>query len=100
MKVTELSFSEIGYSEMGVFIMFYLYIDEVLVSQSSNFSEIITAIFNYYNNVVKLKPNNIIKFSNEIQDLLFGSLHGLILHQYDYFKYLDHEVQLYYGFTK
>ena len=80
--------------------MFYLYIDEVLISQSADFSEITTFIFNYYSKTVKLKPANIIKFSQDIQNLLFGSLHGLILHQYDHFTYLDHEVKIYYGYEK
>lgn len=83
-----------------MFSMFYLYIDEVLISQSKDFNEITTSIFNFYSKNVKISTKNIVKFSQDIQNLLFGSLHGLILHQYDYFKYLDHEVQLYYGFEK
>lgn len=100
MRVTELSFSEIGLTKLEVFSMFYLYIDEVLISQSKDFNEITTSIFNYYSKNFKINVNNIVQFSHDIQNLLFGSLHGLILHQYDYFKYLDHEVQLYYGFEK
>lgn len=80
--------------------MFYLYIDEVLISQSEDFNEITTSIFNYLSKNVKINVKNIVQISQDIQNLLFGSLHGLILHQYDKFDYLGHEVKLYYGYEE
>lgn len=100
MRVTELSFSEIWIVNLEGFSMFYLYIDEVLVSQTKNFSEILSYILNYYCKLVKPNARNTLDTVYEISYLVYGSLHGLILHQYDYFKYLDHEVQIYYGYEK
>lgn len=86
--------------------MFYLYIDEVLVSQSVNFNEIYDFIFDFYFDPLKaffeMKnqewfTHHYERFYEEIRNLVFTSLHGLILHHYDSFIYRDHEVKIYYG---
>lgn len=89
--------------------MFYLYIDEVLVSQSVDFNEIYDFIFDFYYDPVKefmeMKydegfTHHYEKFCNDLENLVFGSLHGLILHQFDSFIFRDHEVMIYYGFQR
>lgn len=77
--------------------MFYLYIDGLLVSSSADFSEIISAIFNYLNNIVTITRLNVVSIAKEILNLLFGSLHGLIDYQYDCFEFYDLKVEIYYG---
>lgn len=77
--------------------MFYLYIDGLLVSSSADFNEIVNSIFNFVSKHVKIKPNNVLSLSKNIQDLVFGSLHGLINYQYDSFELQGQKVEIYYG---
>lgn len=77
--------------------MFYLYIDGLLVSSSANFNEIISAVFNYLNNIVTITRLNVVLIAKEILNLLFGSLHGLIDYRYDCFELYDLKVEIYYG---
>lgn len=77
--------------------MFYLYIDGLLVSSSAEFNEIISAVFNYLNNIVTITRLNVVLIVKEILNLLFGSLHGLIKYQYDCFELYNMKVEIYYG---
>lgn len=105
----ELSFSEIEFIKSGGMSMFYLYIDEVLVLQSVNFHEIYNFIFDFYyrrhQEFYEMKNeegflHHFEKFCDDIRNLIYGSLHGLILHQFDSFICRDHEVMIYYGYQK
>lgn len=76
--------------------MFYVYIDEVLISSYKNFSEVQQYVLNYFVNNCSNKKElySIVKDLTKLFDFV---IIGLICHQYEYFKFNDHEVQIYYG---
>ena len=98
----ELSFSEIELFKNGGFAMFYLYIDEVLISSYHKFSEVRDFIFDFYYDLVKRLDNpnqySMEKFTDIMDDSMDLIVSGLCRHNYEYFIFLDHEVQVYYGF--
>ena len=98
MSSTELSFNEIGFIEIGGGSMFYLYIDEVLISPYHLFSEVRDFIFDFYYDIVKRSScMHIETFTNAMDGYMDQLILGLIFHQYEYFKFYEHEVQVYYG---
>lgn len=78
--------------------MFYLYIDEVLISPYHLFSEVRDFIFDFYYDIVKRSSGMPIEtFTNAMDGYMDQLILGLICHQYEYFKFYEHEVQVYYG---
>lgn len=76
--------------------MFYLYIDEILISSYHSFSEVRDFIFDFYLDVVKgVIPLD--QYTDQMDKQMDYVIQGLICHQYEYFKIYDHEVQVYYG---
>lgn len=100
-SLTELSFNEIGFIEIGGGFMFYLYIDELLCLETRKFSEVRDFIFDYYYDIVKgLHMSNMEVFTEIMDNRSNEMITGLINHRYQYFYYLDHIVEVYYGFDK
>lgn len=81
--------------------MFYLYIDELLCLETRVFSEVRDFIFDYYYDIVKgLNMTNMEVFTEIMDHKNNDIILGLIHHRYQYFYYLDHIVEVYYGTNK
>jgi hypothetical protein len=101
MEFLELSFSEIVVYEIGGGFMFYLYIDELLCLETRKFSEVRDFIFDYYYDIVKGLGMSNMEVFTEIMDQRTNDLvTGLINHRYQYFYYLKHMTEVYYGIDK
>lgn len=85
--------------------MFYLYIDEILISSYHNFSEVRDFIFDYYWDIVKrlddfgrLSYSDLnAEFFPLFQKKMDHIIKELCKHNYGYFVFFGHEVQIHYG---
>lgn len=77
--------------------MFYLYIDEVLISSYHNFSEVREFIFDFFSDPVEFVSGFSLKSIVTLNDCFDDCIVSLICHQYAEFEFYHHRVKVYYG---